>query len=104
MQTLGRGQSSTQALESPPNQFLGRGHAVGHALRPPSLLSAVERGQNWIPGHTSSVGAQSDNVPFMEDIVELVIRTTVALTNSCPLIPPLWRQLTVMSLFPGGSP
>ena len=55
---------------------------------PFSLLRALERGQNWILGPASSAGAQSRNVPFIEDIVKLVARTNVAVINSHPSIPP----------------
>ena len=59
-------------------------------MGPPSLLGALERCQNWILGPVSSAGTQSRNVPFSEDIVESVIRTTVAVANNCPsMLPPL---------------
>ena len=36
----------------------------------------------------SSASTLSGNVPFREDMAKSVIRTTVAVANSCPLIPP----------------
>ena len=55
-------------------------------MRPPSLLRALERGQSQISAPTSSTVTQSGNVPFREDIVESVIRTTVVVSNSHPSI------------------
>ena len=37
------------------------------------------------------VGAYGRNVPFREDIIESVIRTTVSVANGHPLVPPLSR-------------
>ena len=52
MQTLGRAQASTQALESPPDQFLGRGYALGCAMRPLlslELWKEVKTGYQGLP-------------------------------------------------------
>ena len=87
-QTSGRGQTSTQALESSsPDQFLGRGGPLGHPIRPP-LWRTLGRGWSQVPDPASSAGNQDRNVPFREDIVESVIRTTVSVANGHPLVPP----------------
>ena len=53
-------------------------------MGPPSLSRALRRDQNWVPDPISSADAQGRNVPFREDIVEPVIRTTVSVAHSCP--------------------
>ena len=72
----------------PPDQFKGREHAIGHAMRSPSILRALERGQSLISGPASSAAVQSRNVSLRENIVKSVIRTTVVVINSHLLKPP----------------
>ena len=86
-----RGQISTQALESSPHdQLLGRGCALDHPMGPPSVLTALGRGQNWVPDPAFSVATKGRSVPCREDIVESVITTIVSVANGCPLmLPPL---------------
>ena len=51
-------------------------------------MRALGRGQSQVLDLASSVGTQGRNVPFREDIVESVIRTSVSVANDHPLVPP----------------
>ena len=88
IQILGRGQASSPALESSPWSISRYRMYLGSYIETPPLLRALKRGQSWILDPASSTGAQSGNVPFREDIVKSVIRTTVLASHSHPLISP----------------
>ena len=54
----------------------------------PPLSRALGRGQSWALDPTSSAGTQGRSVPFREDIVKSVIRSTVLVANGHPSVPP----------------
>ena len=67
-------------------------------MGPPPLLRAPGRGQNQMPEPASSTGSQGRNICFREAIVESVIRTTVLVANSHPLVLPPLEMVNVIEL------
>ena len=61
--------------------------SLGHPMGPP-LSRALGRGRSWVPDPASSADAQGRSVPFRQDIVKLVIRSTISVANNHPLVPP----------------
>ena len=75
-------------------------------MGPPPPSRAPGRGGKWVLDYASSTGTQGRNVLFREDIVEVVIRTTVSVADFHPLVSSTGGSQChqVMTLFSRNSP